>query len=375
MDTTNKKWHNVAIYYYEEDKDQLILDGIQPLFQSLAPTVERAFFVRHWLRGPHLRLRFFATDEQFTETIKPAIEEQIGRYLREYPSTTTLDEESLRPVYQKLAKSEQEKGAILPLYPNNSIQYTPYDRRLHVLKGDFVADLIDNFYVETNDLTFRMLEHVRQNHNRLSLCLDLIFATAHKAAWPITTGFISFRSHAEGCIMRSPNPVAMRTFFEKKYATYSEALLQRLPQLLDALDHEQDTFPFILTWATLMNRYWNEGVPLIKANVLDIVPPGHEKPMEENEWWKSLLSHSTFHRRFFEHRVSRERLFANARFQGYRLVLNLLYLHLNRLGIRQLERFMLGHLAANTVEELFHVSAVELISLEAPDPSKVGSPL
>lgn len=378
MDLTNAKWHNVAVYYYEEDKDQLILDGVRPLFRSIAPVVERAFFVRHWLRGPHLRLRFFTTDAQFTQVVKPAIEEQIGHYLRECPSTTRIDEEKLRPVYQKLAENEQEKGPFLPLYPNNSLQYLPYDRRLHVLRSDLLASLIENFYVETNDLAFAMLEYIRQGHSRLLLCLDLMLATAHKSAWPVTNGFISFRSHAESWIMQSPDPTAMRAFFEKKYASHSGMLLPRLRQLLDALDHEQDTFPFVLPWSALMKRHWEEGVPLIEAKVLDVMPDSipawREVPFEENEWWKSLLVHSTFHRHLFENRIGRERLFANARFQGYRLVLNLLYLHLNRLGTRPLERNMLGHLAANSVEETFGVSAVEAVSKVPRDPAQPALP-
>lgn len=362
MDTTNAQWYNVAVYYYEENKDQLILDAVQPLFQQLKPQVERVFFTRHWLRGPHLRLRFFTTEKLFNTVVKPAIEEHVGRYLREHPSTTVLNEEKLLPVYQKLAIAEQEKGPVVPFYPNNSIQYLPYDRRLHVLHNDRLVELIEQFYVESNDLVFQMLEYIRQGNSRLLLCLDLMFTSAHTSAWPITTGFVSYRSHAEGYIIRTPNPAATRKLFDDKYKAQSVALGQRLRQLLDALNYGQDDFPFILAWSLLMKRYWVNGMPLIQTGAIDIIPGGRDKALEYEEHWQELIPNSTFHSRFYENHEGRARLFANPHFQGYRLVLNLVYLHLNRLGINPLDRALLGHLAAETVEEVCNVSAVELVS-------------
>src|SRR5690348_10851539 len=108
MDIPGATWQNVAIYYYDENKDQLILDGIQPLFREIVPQVQRAFFVRHWLRGPHVRLCFLCPQQQFNATVRPAIEKQLEHYLQEKPSTTLLHEEKLRPAYQKLAILEHE---------------------------------------------------------------------------------------------------------------------------------------------------------------------------------------------------------------------------------------------------------------------------
>jgi hypothetical protein len=360
MDIPGATWQNVAIYYYDENKDQLILDGIQPLFREIVPQVQRAFFVRHWLRGPHVRLCFLCPQQQFNATVRPALEKQLGHYLQEKPSTTLLHEEKLRPAYQKLAILEHEAGPILPLYPDNSLQYIPYDRRLQVLKSDLLADFIERFYADANDLTFAMLEYIRQGQSRLLLCLDLMLTAAHTTAWPVTTGFVSYRSHADNFIIRSPNPAAMRAFFDEKYRTHADELTSRLPQLLTALDEKQDSFPFILPWSELLRRYWDEALPLIEAKKLEVTAPIPEDVLDERRR-AALHSHSLFHTRLFALGQNSE-LLASTRFHSYRLMLNLLYLHLNRLGVRPVERFLLGHLAANTVEQVCGVSAVELVS-------------
>src|SRR5262249_1734713 len=58
-------WHSTQIHYYDDDKDGLLLDAVRPLIDDVAADVERVFFVRHWLRGPHVRLCVLAGDDVF----------------------------------------------------------------------------------------------------------------------------------------------------------------------------------------------------------------------------------------------------------------------------------------------------------------------
>lgn len=161
MMTSPNRWQSVHVFYYDEHKDDLILNAVRPLMSDMSGKIDRAFFVRHWLRGPHLRLRFEATDAQLVGVVPPLIEQHIAGYLHAHPSTTTLDEQALRPIYERLAEEEAEEGPVLPLYLDNSIHYMNYDRRLHVLHHPVLAEIIEDFYTDTNDLVFAMLEAVR----------------------------------------------------------------------------------------------------------------------------------------------------------------------------------------------------------------------
>lgn len=96
------------------------------------------------------------------------------------------------------------------------------------------------------------------------------------------------------------------------------------------------------------------------ANPLMIVD--EHMSAEQRKLWEARLTHSEFHRARENNELYWKHLRNEAGFQRYRLLLNLLYLHLNRLGIRPFERALLGHMAANTVEAQLGLSATALIA-------------
>jgi Lantibiotic biosynthesis dehydratase C-term len=355
MDPT--EWRNVQVYYYDQNKDDLILDCVRPLFASVGSTARRCFFVRHWLRGPHLRLRFETTRDNFDHIIKPAIDDQVGTWLSEHPSITQLDEAELLPTYERLAKAEREPGPLFPLYPDNSIQYLPYNRRLDVLGSEAAASLLEDFYADTTELTFAMLDHIRNGNSRLNLAIDLMWATAHGVGLPITRAFVSYRSHSEGNIMRAADPAALRAFFEQQYRTRAPALAERLQQVLDTVDGQRDDVPFVRDWVHVMRRVWDQAEQLIAAGAitLPMPPPG--------VWVDSeVVRHSAFHQALGSNPEYLERMRTSIRSLDYRVIVNCLYLYLTRLGLKGYERFLLGYLAAEAVEERYGVSAVDLVS-------------
>jgi hypothetical protein len=355
-------WQSAHVYYYDEQKDALLLDCIQPLFAQVRPITERLFFVHHWLRGPHLRLRFYCPSAQFEAEVKPLIESLVGDYLRQHPSRTHLDEARLRPLYATLARQEQETGPFFPLYPDNSIHYPPYDRRLHVLGSEALADLLEDFYVDSNDLAFAMLAFLRQGQSLLTLCFDLMITVAHRQGQHIARGFISYRSHAEGFIIASADPAGTRALFERRYAAQAGTLVARLRLLLQALNHEQDVFPFTLAWSQLMQRYQERTARLIAAGAIDLSRTGPAPGETPGTPVRGNLAASAFHSGLERNQQRKQALYSDPWFQGYRLMLNLLYLHFSRLGLRPIDRFLLCHLAANAVEEAFKVNAVEMVT-------------
>ncbi|WP_052889351.1 thiopeptide maturation pyridine synthase [Thermogemmatispora carboxidivorans] len=355
-------WQSAHVYYYDEQKDALLLDCIQPLFAQARPITPRLFFVRHWLRGPHLRLRFYCSSMQFAATLKPLIESTVGGYLRQHPSTTRLDEEQLKPLYATLARQEQETGPLFPLYPDNSIQYLPYDRRLQVLGSEALASLLEDFYVDTNDLAFAMLAYLRQGHSLLTLCFDLMITVAHRQGQHLARGFLSYRSHAEGFIIASSDPARTRALLESRYQQQARTLVARLRQLLAALDRAQDTFPFTLAWSQLMQRYQERAAQLITTGQIDLSLASLETGEGDSSSVRRNLAASAFHSALERDQERKQALYSDPWFQSYRLVLNLLYLHFSRLGLRPLDRFLLCHLAANAVEEALKIDAVEMVS-------------
>ncbi|MGH3801335.1 MAG: thiopeptide maturation pyridine synthase [Pseudonocardiaceae bacterium] len=349
-------WHNVQIYYYDDQRrDDLILDCVRPLLASLAP--RPGFFLRHWLRGPHLRLRFHTSADDFDRVVAPAVNDQVGSWLAAHPSTAGLDEATLLETHERLAKREREPGPLSPLYPDNSIQYLPCDRRIDVLGSEAAASLLEEFYVATTDLTFAMLDHIRGGTSRMNLALDLLWATAHSAG-EITPGSVSYRAHAEVRIMTSPDPAALRSFFEQQYRLRAPALVERLQQVLDTVDGTVGAdVPFVREWVRIVHRLYKRAQSLIAAGevTLSVREPG--------AWFSDEVTvHSDFHRALADNPAHLEMMRTSTRFHTWRVIVNCSYLYLTRLGIRPFERSLLGFLVSETVEERFGVSAVEMVT-------------
>jgi len=340
----------VHVYYYDDDKTDLVLDAVRPLFQGLAPGV-RAYYVPHWLKGPHLRLNFEADQRIHDELVLPAVREVVGGFLRGRPSTAVADPQRLHTQHKRLAELEQERGALLPLLPDNSIHEADYDQRLHVLGTTDTAELLADFYADTTQLAFDMTEAVRDGGQLLRLGFDLMVATAHALSGiGFARGFVSFRSHAEAFLSWMPEGEGLRPAWQRHYERHAKALSGRVQAVLATVDAAGPGVPFVRPWVEAMTPYWRRGSELIESDMLRLAPAPRLDSAE----------HAERLRRSPMHRALKDAVVDPVWFAKYRLMLNYTYLHLTRLGLAPAERFLLCHLAANTAEELFGRSATEV---------------
>jgi hypothetical protein len=353
-------WRAVRVYYYDADrKDDLVLDAIRPLLRALDGGVERAYFVRHWRRGPHLLVPVLAAPAAFASLVEPAVADIVGGYLDRNPSTATLPpEEVLLPAHERLARLEHEDGPLRPLVPDNTVVFGEHDRRLHIVDGPVGADLLAEFYTETNGLVFRMLEEVRAGRTREMLGLPLMLAVAHVFGYPpgIDRGFISFRSHAEAFLHSRPDQQQVRETFERQFRANRETLARLVPAVLDTLDGGAGGgVPFVAEWVDTLRAYWIRSEAMLSDGRLTVAPDvTPDRPI-----WTTIDT-SPMHRMMSADAGFRA-LFNHPAFKRYRLVLNYTYLHLARLGVLGNRRFLLCHLAANAVEEALGINAVETV--------------
>lgn len=370
-------WHSAHVYYYSPQKDTLILDAVRPLLAAVGRSseVSQAYFVRHWLRGPHIRVHVRTTPSAWRHQVQPLIAEVIGGYLRTHPSTSDMSEERELPVHRRLADLELEDGPLTPWYPDNSVQYLPYDKRLHVLRTEESAALLADFHVDTTPLAFAALDHVRRGANRLEVPLALAFATAARGCPPIDKGFISYRSHAEGFLANSSDPDGLRTRFERAYRSNAGAVTQLLTEVLTDIETGQHEVPFLADWIRIVDTYQRRAGDLNDAGGLALapieVPPdppesGAAAPVGKNV--------SAFHRALFGDSRIRETLNGSPWFAVYRVLLNYQYLLFNRLGLVPVERFLLCYLVARTVEEAYDISIPDFIDPGGLLPAHTAAP-
>lgn len=349
------RWHSTHIAYHDvPGQDDLLMDAVGPLLSLLNGVVEAAHVLRHWRRGPHLRLNVAAAPATWTDVVRPAIEEIIGSYLRACPSTAVLDQRALLVQHRKLAEQEKDEGPLTPWYPDNSLHHTVYDSRRAVLDED-AAGLLADFYTDSTPLLLDMLRYVRSGHDtKDGLALTLILAASHTVPCPITKTFVSYRSHAEAFLAHCADPDAMRAAFERDYQAQREVLTERVRAVIATLDGTAGTpVPFAGEWAALMVAYDRRAEPLIARGLL-IHPSTRQETL-------AIPKLSAFHRLMYSSQTYHDRLLADPAFLRYRLQINYTYLQNTRLGITPPARFRLCHLAANAVEEVYGLSAFDLI--------------
>jgi hypothetical protein len=322
--------------------------------------VQAIYFMRHWKRGPHVRINVRTDQQTFDTVVRPSTAEIVGRYLASRPSRDAPDPGTLLPMHKRLAELEQEDGPLLPWHPDNSIQLASYDYRLQVLGNRVTAELLASFLADTNELAFQMIDHVRSGGQRLRLCFDLMIAVAHLLReGGIMRGFAAYRSHAEAFLCTKPEAHGRRELWDRHYKAHAPSLIRRVRELVAALDGQAAPVPLVTPWVRTLARHQARGRKLIEAGEISMEPPARARTSgtEPAEYLaKSAFHHALEHNQWWVRQVK-----GSVGFAAYRLALNYTYLHLTRLGVTPQERFLLCHLAANAVEELFGISAIELL--------------
>ncbi|PJN01608.1 hypothetical protein CG740_17585 [Streptomyces sp. CB01201] len=378
------QWRAAHIAYFGDDTDHLILHAVRPVIERCAGQVESAYVLRHWRRGPHLRLVVRASAAVFDDLVVPAVSELIGGHLKERPSSAPpLDEAALLPLHRRLAAAEREPGPLTPFYPDNSISWEEHDRRVDVLGCPVGADELALFYERTNGLLFEHLESVAAGLPRETLALRLMLATAHTLCRhpsdpSIRRGFVSFRSHAEGYL--STVGPQVRSAFEARYTANRAVLTAQVRDVVAAFDSAStghgpgrgakdasgpDWAASLHDWVATIDPLGGRWTALYEAGEI----PEAEIPSDEENGIGGLVTSSPLHRAISGSATYKEMMYRDPRFLRYRLMLNYTYLHLSRLGLPGLTRYLLCHLAANAVEEVYGVSALELVLATAANGS------
>ncbi|WP_433443601.1 thiopeptide maturation pyridine synthase [Nonomuraea sp. CA-141351] len=368
-------WHCVHVYYHAPDKDGLLLDAVRPLLDGLRGQVEAAYVLRHWRQGPHLRINVKAAHAVWEQVVRPRVDEVVGAYLREHPSTAALDPAASMVRHRLLAVREQERGPLTPWPPDNSVRDAPYDSRRHVLGSDEAVDLLTAFYADATPLLFGMLEHVRAGRDsKVGLALSLMLTVAHTSQ-RINRSYLSYRMHAEGFITWAADPEGVRASFEQSFRERRAALTERVRDVVTALDDPAaPPVPFVREWAALLEQYRRRAGALLddgrlvqpmteRGEAFRVRPGDPPAPHREpNELQRLVFENPAYH----------EAIFTDPAFLRYRVLLNYTYLHLTRLGLTPLDRFRTCHLLADAVEDVYGLSGLDTLRRFAGRPSAAG---
>jgi hypothetical protein len=153
-----------AHVFYQGDLTELLVNGIVPVARELthggmAPQAPACgwFFLRYWEGGPHVRLRVLPAPGRDRAVIEALINERLGQYLREQPSTELMRQADYAQLAPVLAGREQMPTYAQRLYPNNSVVFLPYRREHNRYGYGASVQAVERHFVESSQLAVRLL--------------------------------------------------------------------------------------------------------------------------------------------------------------------------------------------------------------------------
>jgi hypothetical protein len=118
------EWHSCHLFYHA-DRNRLLRDLVLPVVSALSSqgAIDRFFFIRYGLGGPHVRLRIRVRPGRRDEALG-VLSSAAEEFFVRWPSTEPLSEEAVRQTNQALlAGDPQEEEDVV--YPDNSLRIFP----------------------------------------------------------------------------------------------------------------------------------------------------------------------------------------------------------------------------------------------------------
>ncbi|HEU4769623.1 MAG TPA: lantibiotic dehydratase C-terminal domain-containing protein [Pyrinomonadaceae bacterium] len=245
----------------------------------------------------------------------------------------------------------------------------------HFDQDSFSGTIATSFFTDLlSDATPLLLEQIEavaeKRASRMAVALDLMIA--HLPAIDIArifpdrypyaqrdtdvpAGFPVYRSHADGFFVLSKDAAQTRAQFDAQYESRRAALHERITAVLSQFKGGDVVSEVGNQWNEIAGRYLLRADEAIRSGGLKVkwdtgyIGDGHS------------LAGSLFHRIVQRAPGLRSFLSLDPGYLAARTMMSGLYLVINNLGLRLVDRVFLCHAISRSCEELFHVEATSII--------------
>ncbi|MCY0959261.1 lantibiotic dehydratase C-terminal domain-containing protein [Streptomyces sp. H27-H5] len=219
---------DVVVYHHHPVKAPLLREVVLPLAEAFAADGGAAHVERHWLHGPHLRLRLVGPRER-VEAAAGSAATDVRAWLRVHPSHGDLTEAELLERAEEAGRAELVAGPYGPIVADNTVRVETVDRTaLRGLLGDDGADLRDELLRAGLDplragAAF-LGEHGDSAQARVQLAV--VALAAHAGAHPggLAGGHYSYVSHLEDFLFHEDPDGRVRDRFERHAERVDDAV-------------------------------------------------------------------------------------------------------------------------------------------------------
>ena len=350
---------DVVAYYHQPDKGPLLRGAILPLAEQLTAEGLTVHIERHWLHGPHLRLRVQGPAAQVAEAAGRGVR-SVREWIGEHPSHSDQSTEELLAEAVEAGRIELIAPPYGPVVADNSVRIERVDRTdLRALIGEDGATLRDDLLrmgLPAVGAGARFLgEHGDSPSARLQLAV--VALTAHAAAHPggLVGGHYSFVSHLEDFLVHDDPDGSLRAEFEKRRQGAGERVTDLVARISGggATGWERE-------WGAWSSAAWELTESRLRAGAdLEGFPyeyrvraaaTGDEGAM--TRWNQDIRTlYSEFHV-LLRRSDPQGAMWSRPQHLIYRACTNALYRLFTICGVRSLERYLAAHLVVESVPVL-----------------------
>ncbi|MEV0876927.1 lantibiotic dehydratase C-terminal domain-containing protein [Micromonospora echinofusca] len=352
---------DVVCHYHEEVKAPLLRDAVLPLAERLRGAGLSVHLERHWLHGPHVRLRLRGPEAHRAAAAADAAD-RLRAHLAVAPSRAGLDEELLLRRSEAAGRAELVPPPYDPIQPDNTVLVTDGDQ------GALVALLGTAGAVECRaDVLAAGLAPVRMSLDQLALVGDAPAArvgvvvtamAAHADTWPgrLLSGYHTFLSHLEDFLFGERDEL-----LRPRFAAFAERAGGRYHDLVRQAATPDTTEPVAAAWRAWSAAAWRIAERAYDAGALNGAFSAEFRRRTTSfddataiRWDLSRRGASAYHQAL--EASGFQRTAASREFQIYRFCTNMLYQLLTLCDVAPLERYLGAHLLAEATQEIHGVS-------------------
>ncbi|MFC9291598.1 hypothetical protein [Streptomyces sp. NPDC057052] len=350
---------DVVLYDYREDKAPLLREAVLPLARRAAADGLTAHVERHWLYGPHVRLRLRGAPGPVA-----AAAERTAAALRSWaadrPPTAQVTEEELLARAEAAGRAELIAPPYGPLVPDGTVRVEPVGRSSpHALIGADEIRLRDDLLAlglpALGTGCAFLGEHGDAPAARVQLAVAAL--AAHAAAHPegLIGGHYSFVSHLEDFLVHEDPDGRLRSAFERRWKATGPAVTALVGRITSggAAGWER-------AWAGWSAEAWRIAAERLAAGAdlagnplayRDRAAALGDRTVADR-WNPDVRTrYSEFHRRL-RRSDPRGTMWSRPDYLIYRVCTNALYRLFAICDVRPVERYLAAHLVVRTVPEL-----------------------
>ncbi|HJP73913.1 MAG TPA: lantibiotic dehydratase C-terminal domain-containing protein [Pseudonocardiaceae bacterium] len=236
---------DVVCYYYDPVKVPLLRDGLLPALDEIRGDV-RVHVERHWLHGPHLRIRL----EE--DAAARAIVQRLRAYLRRHPSTADISPDALLAQATEAGLAELIKPPYEPIHPDNTVALEPSNPgRIRELLG---SDALVELRAEGLRLGLPAVRAslVEGSNERIRLATTALAVHASRYPPGLGHGYHSYVSHLEDFLLHSDADGKVRARLDALWQRNADAATE----LVERVAHGHPTDRVEAAWQawTISNR-------------------------------------------------------------------------------------------------------------------------